>query len=94
MTLDYITDNINKKISENENIIIYTFFELRVKENLSEAEMYHFLSLVKTRLENLDYKTYRTGQKYEYDHGNKVVKENELLVAVKKPTNEEKRRMF
>jgi len=84
MTLDYITDNVNKKISENENIIIYTFFELRVKENLSEAEMYNFLALAKKRLENLNYKTYRTGQQYEYNYTKKIVKENELLVAIKK----------
>lgn len=35
MTLEFIDNSINKKLRNNENIIVYTFFELRVKENLS-----------------------------------------------------------
>jgi len=83
MTLEDIRKSTDKKIKENENFIKYTFYELRVKENLSEEEMYYFISLSNTRLKNLGYSTYRTGQKYFYDYKEQYVKENELLIAIK-----------
>ena len=83
MTLEDIRKSTDKKISENEKFIKYTFFELRVKENLSEEEMYYFISLANTRLKNLGYSTYRTGQKYFYNYKEQYVKENELLIAIK-----------
>lgn len=83
MTLQEISDNIDKKISRNNKFIKYTFYELRIRKNLSEAEMYSFISLANTRLRNLGYSTYRTGQKYYYDYKEQIVKDNELLVAIK-----------
>jgi len=83
MTLEDIRESTDKKISENKNYIKYTFYELRVKENLSEEEMYYFISLASTRLKNLGYSVYRTGQKYFYDYKEQYVKENELLIAIK-----------
>ena len=83
MTLEDIRESTDKKISENEKFIKYTFYELRVKENLSEEEMYYFISLASTRLKNLGYSVYRTGQKYFYDYKEQYVKENELLIAIK-----------
>lgn len=81
MTLEYIDKNISNKINKNAEFIKYTFYELRVKENLTEEEMYSFLSLAKTKLDNIGYKVYRTGQKYFYDYQEKIVKSNEILVA-------------
>ena len=83
MTLEDIRNSTDKKIIENEDFIKYTFYELRVKEDLSEEEMYHFISLASTRLKNLGYSVYRTGQKYFYNYKESVVKENELLIAIK-----------
>ena len=83
MTLEDIINSTDKKIKENPNFIKYTFYELRIKENLSEEEMYHFISLANTRFKNLDYYTYRTGQKYFYEYKEQYVKENELLIAIK-----------
>jgi len=83
MTLEFIDNNVNNKINENAECIKYTFYELRVKENLTEEEMYSFLSLVKTKLENIGYKVYNTGQKYLYNYKENMVKSNELLVAIK-----------
>lgn len=60
MTLEDIRESTDKKIFENEKFIKYTFYELRVKENLSEEEMYYFISLASTRLKNLGYSVYRT----------------------------------
>lgn len=83
MTLRFINNNVNNKINNNPEFIKYTFYELRVKENLTEDEMYSFLSLVKIRLENIGYKVYSTGQKYLYDCQEQTVKNNELLIAIK-----------
>jgi len=46
--------------------------------------MYGFVAFAKNKLENLNYKTYRTRQKYEYNYKSETVKENELLVAIKR----------
>ena len=35
MTLEFIDNNVNNKINENEECIKYTVYELRVKENLT-----------------------------------------------------------
>ena len=36
MTKQFVFDYIDKKLEENENYIRYTFYELKVKNNLSE----------------------------------------------------------
>ena len=51
--------------------------------------MYYFISLVGTRLKNLGYLIYRTGQRYFYDYQEQYVKDNELLIAIK-PKGEQK----
>lgn len=83
MTLEFIDNYLNEKIAENEDIIIYTFYELRIKNNLSEEDIYKFLELNKIRLENLGYKTYFVGEKFKYDGIDKTVQDNELMVAIK-----------
>ncbi len=84
MTLEFITDYINKKLSANQEILTFTFYELRVKNNLSETETQRFLELAQIRLKNLGYNTYITGEKYIYADISNTVHENELMVAVKK----------
>lgn len=83
MTLEFIDNYINKKLDENEEILIFTFYELRVKSNLSEYDVNRFLELAKIRLENLYYKTYFTGTEFVYENVTRVVNDNELMVAIK-----------
>ena len=64
MTLQEIDQYLENKLKNNENIIEFTFYELRLKLNLSTEETYNFLHLVSTKLENNNYKIYRTGQEY------------------------------
>lgn len=73
---------LNNKIKQDENCIIFTFYELRVKPNFSSQDTYNFLHLVTTKLENNNYKIYRTGQEYFYQEKKKV-EENQLMVAIK-----------
>lgn len=83
MNMQFISDYIDYKLSKNENQIIFSFFELRIKSNLSEEESNTFLELSKNKLTNMGYRVYFTGQSYVYDGEVKKVQENELMVAVK-----------
>ncbi|MBR3162801.1 MAG: hypothetical protein IKF17_01705 [Clostridia bacterium] len=83
MTLEYITDYIDKKIYKNDKFITVTFYELRIKEDLSKEDTFIFLKMSKQRLVNLGYKIYETGQRYFYDGKEKVVRSNVLFIAIK-----------
>ncbi len=83
MTLEYITDYIDKKIYKNDKFITVTFYELRIKEDLSKEDTFIFLQMSKQRLVNLGYKIYETGQRYEFDGKEKIVRSNVLFVAIK-----------
>lgn len=79
--INYINDKL--KVSEDENFIRYTFYELRVKNNLSELEVDKFLKINKDYFENNGYRVYFTGAKYIYRDAKITVQPNELLIAVK-----------
>lgn len=74
---------IDKKIKEDDNFVKFTFYELRVKNNLSSEETEEFLILAKNYFQNNNYKVYFTNSKYYYHGETKLVQSNELLVAVK-----------
>ena len=73
---------INKKIGD-PNYIRYTFYELRVKYNLSEEDTDRFLLLIRTKLENEGYNVYFTGAKFEYNNARMTVQYNEMMIAIK-----------
>ena len=83
MTLEYITEYIDKKIYKNDKLITVTFYELRIKEDLSKEDTFIFLQMSKQRLINLGYRIYETGQRYKLDGKEKVVRSNVLFIAVK-----------
>lgn len=83
MTLEYITNSIDKKIYKNKAMIIYTFNELRVREELSKEETATFIYYAKIRLENLGYKVFLTGDRFLHNGFEMVVQEDKLLVAIK-----------
>ena len=83
MTMQFVTDYIDKKLKENPNYIRYTFYELRVKNNLSEDEVDEFLRINKDYFENKDYSAYFTGAKFEYNNAKRTVQDNELMIAIK-----------
>ncbi|MBQ6991474.1 MAG: hypothetical protein IJN50_00925 [Clostridia bacterium] len=83
MTLQDIRKSIDKKIEQNEKIIKYTYYELRVKEDKSIEDTELFIKYAKMILENLNYSVYTTGQFYSYQGENKYIDINELLVAIK-----------
>jgi len=83
MDLQEIDAYIENKISKDEECIIFSFYELRVKLNLSSNETMTFIQLASIKLENSNYKIYRTGQEYHYN-GKKKVEDNQLLTSIEK----------
>lgn len=83
MTMQFVTDYIDKKIAENKEFIRYTFFELRVEHNLSEKEVDEFLRINRDYFGNKDYNVYFTNAKYTYKNEDKIVEPNELMIAIK-----------
>lgn len=83
MTMKQITEYLDDKMELNEKQIIITFYEVRVKMNLSEEDTAHFLKLCETRLNNLGYKVFYTGDKFVYNKEEKVVLSNQLMIAIK-----------
>lgn len=78
-----VTEYLDNKIYKNSKKLVFTFFELRVKMDLTEPTAEKFLRLSETRLINLGYQTYRSGETYKYLGEEIEVKENELLIAIK-----------
>ncbi len=88
MTLERISEIINERIdTKDNNRIIFTYYQLRVKENLSENDLRDFIYYGKIRLEKLGYKVYLPGQRYTWDYANRFVQDNELLLAIKFSTS-------
>ena len=56
MTMQEITEYLDDKIGKNQNEIIITFYEIRVKMNLSEEDTDYLLKIYTARLQNLGYK--------------------------------------
>lgn len=81
--INIIESTLNRKLKENCDYIRYTFYELRVKHNLSEQDTDKFLYLIRIKLENENYKVYFTGAKFVYKDTNISVQPNELVIAIK-----------
>ena len=83
MTMEDVTNFIDDKIEQNPNEIVLSFYEVRVKMNLSEEETKILLFLCKTRLEKFGYKIYLTGERFIHNNVKRIVEPNELLIAIK-----------
>ncbi len=78
-----IENTLKIKMKINPNYIRYTYYELRVKYNLSEENTDRFLILIRTKLENQGYSVFFTGAKFEYNNAKITVQDNELMIAIK-----------
>lgn len=83
MNYEEITSYINNKISQNAKLVVFPYFEVMVKLNRTENNLNDFLLTSREILELLNYNVYFTGAKYCYNNEITIVKENELLVAIK-----------
>lgn len=85
MTDKFVINYIDKKNSESEdvNYIVYSFYELKIKNNLSEDEIQRFLKINKYYFENKGYNVYFTGARFTYKNTSILVQDNQLMIAVK-----------
>ena len=51
--------------------------------NMEETDVDKFLKCSINILEDLDYKVYFTGAKFVYENANRIVQDNELMIAIK-----------
>ena len=81
--INLIETTLREKINNDSNYIRYSYYELKVKYNLSEQDIDRFLYLARTKLQNDNYKVYFTGTKFVYENANRMVQPNELMIAIK-----------
>ncbi len=74
---------INLKEKENENYIRYSYYELKIKNNLNEKEIDEVLRVSRDYFENNGYKVYFTNAEFEYQNIRRKVEVNELMIAIK-----------
>lgn len=78
-----ISEILDEKMIKDSNCIRITFYELRIKHNLSEEQTDRILELMKNKLEKMNYQVYFTGAKFEYQECTRTVQANELMIAIK-----------
>ena len=79
----FIIELISTKEEQNEQFVKYTFYELRVKYNLTEQETNEVLKISKDYFQNKGYKVYFTGETFEYQNAHRTVQDNELMIAIR-----------
>ena len=87
MTIQFLTKFLDDKIKENKNFIKITFYELRIKNGLSEKEVSEFLKLSKIRLENMQYQVCFTGAKFYNNNKENAVQAQDYMIAIKEGNN-------
>lgn len=88
MTLTQLIDIIlDSKMSENSDFIRITYYEIKIKCNLSNEQCDEFIRLAKVKLENMNFRVYLQDEKYTYENANRTVQINEILIAIRKSKN-------
>ena len=89
MTDKFIFDYIALKEQQNSEFIRYSYYELKVKNNLNDEEIDKFLRVNRDYFENHGYKVYFTGARFTYKNTNILVQDNQLMIAVKDDEKDE-----
>ena len=83
MNKDEILDLLNEKLNQNEEKIVINFYELKIKRNIKNDDLFDALHTISTILTDNNYKVYRTNQKYIFKNEEHVVESNELMIGIK-----------
>lgn len=83
MTDKFIFSFIESKQKENPEFIRYSYYELKIKYNLTNEEIDQVLKVSRDYFENKNYKVYFTNARYEYNGASQNVQPHELLIAFK-----------
>ena len=74
---------IESKEIENTNYIRYSYYELKVKANLTEEEIDELLRVSRDYFQNKNYNVYFTNAEFDYCGQRRKVESNDYMVAVK-----------
>lgn len=83
MKLSELTKITDEKIKQSEDKVVFSFYEINVKYNISKEDQNTFLTYVKTRLTNLGYTVYLEGDKYFFKDKFYELTPQEKLVAIR-----------
>lgn len=75
--------NNKEKESENKDYIEYSYYELKVKANLSEKQIDEVLRVSRDYFENKNYSVYFTNAEFEYNGQKRKVETNDYMIAIK-----------
>lgn len=82
--LMYLIDKlIDEKLLKDKNFLRFSFYEVRVKGEVTSEEENEFLKLAQTKLNNMRYTVYFQDQEFIYNDARIRVQPNELLIAIK-----------
>lgn len=84
----FVENFVNVKIAKNNDIVKFSYFEIKIKMNMDEEDIDRFLKCSKIILEDQGYQVYQLGEKYNFEGEQRKVEDNEFLVAI--PNNTEK----
>lgn len=78
----FVENFVNVKITKNNDIVKFSYFEIKIKMNMDEVDIDRFLKCSKIILEDQGYQVYQLGEKYNFEGEQRKVEDNEFLVAI------------
>lgn len=78
----FVENFVNVKITKNNDIVKFSYFEIKIKMNMDEEDIDRFLKCSKIILEDQGYQLYQLGEKYNFEGEQRKVEDNEFLVAI------------
>lgn len=78
-----INDLISEKEKIDENCIIFSYYEVIVKNDLKQEQQDEFKQLAKIKFNNMGYKVYFENEEFMYEGARRKVQSNQILIAVK-----------
>lgn len=79
---EFVENYIADKMTMNPRLVRYTYYELRVKLNLTEKGINRFLKCSKIILEELNYNVFFTGAMFKFENADRVVETNGASIRV------------
>ncbi len=83
MTDEFVTNYLDNKIKLDEKYVRCSYFDLRVKNNLTQDEINEFYKMGKKYLEKNDYKVYSINEQYYFNGKMQIVQSNEIMIGIK-----------
>lgn len=74
---------VEEKLEIDDKFLRFTFYEVMVKNKVSNQQEDEFLNLAKNKLNNMRYTVYFQEQQFIYNEARMKVQPNELLIAIK-----------